>query len=173
LSKINLETVSEQLRQWMLEFVERPNPALGNWAPCPYARQARVNNRIKIQVVEPHLLRSAVWDSIQDLDTYEVVVIAFDHTRVKVPVFVADVAAWNQELMAQNVVILEDHPDCYEYVAGVRMNFGPAGLLIVQHLDKLNEAADQLRARGYYDSWSAGALANVVEWRYKQPTHTA
>lgn len=173
MSKIDLETVSEQLKQWMLEFVERPNPALGAWAPCPYARQARVNNQIRIEVVEPHLLRSAVFDSVRWLDQYEVVVIAFDHSRVKVPVFVTDVAAWNQELMTQNVVILEDHPDCYEYVNHVRMNFGHAGLLIIQHLDKLNQAADQLRAKGYYDSWSPAEYANVVGWRYKQPTHTA
>lgn len=157
---------------WMQEFVERPNPALGNWAPCPYARQARINNQIKILFSEPHLLKTAVWDSLQFLESHEVIVIAFDHTRVKVPVFVADVSAWNQELVKQNVVILEDHPDCYEYVAGVRMNFGHAGLLIIQHLDKLNQAADQLRSKGYYDSWSSKQLANVVEWRYKQPAHT-
>jgi len=157
----------------MQDFVERPNPALGDWAPCPYARQARINNQIKILIAEPHLLRTAVYDSIQYLGEYEVVVIAFDHTQVKVPVFVQDVADWNQDLMSQNVVILEDHPDCRESVNGVGMNFGKAGLLIVQHLDKLNAAADQLRSKGYYEAWSDSALANVVHWRYKQPTHTA
>ena len=33
----------------MKDFVEKPNPKLGNWAPCPYARAARINNQIAIQ----------------------------------------------------------------------------------------------------------------------------
>jgi hypothetical protein len=156
----------------MQDFVECPNPALGDWAPCPYARQARINNKIKIVFSEPHLLKSTLDQSIDLLDNYEVVVIAFDHRRVKVPVFVQDVADWNQELMKNNLVILEDHPDYHESVNGVGMNFGHCGLLIVQYLDKLNQAADQLRSKGYYDTWDQKQYSNVVEWRYKQPTHT-
>ena len=40
--------IESALLTWMQEFLEQPNPNLGNWAPCPYARAARVNNKIKI-----------------------------------------------------------------------------------------------------------------------------
>ena len=32
----------------MKEFVEVPNAKLGNWAPCPYARKARLDKQIEI-----------------------------------------------------------------------------------------------------------------------------
>ncbi len=41
--------MKEQILKWMQDFVEQPNPKLGNWAPCPYARSARINNQITIQ----------------------------------------------------------------------------------------------------------------------------
>jgi len=46
------------------------------------------------------------------------------------------------------------------------MNFGKCGLMILQRLSKLNTAADQLREKGYYDTWSKKNLDEVVNWRY-------
>jgi hypothetical protein len=69
--------------------------------------------------------------------------------------------------MANNYVILEDHPDAPEFVNGVRMNFGYCGLLVLQKLDKINTASDQLRVKGYYDHWNTAALDQVVNWRYE------
>jgi hypothetical protein len=69
--------------------------------------------------------------------------------------------------MTKNYVILEDHPHSPEYVNGVHMNFGKCGLLIIQKLDKLNNATDQLREKGYYTHWSQKDLDSVVSWRTK------
>jgi hypothetical protein len=69
--------------------------------------------------------------------------------------------------MTHNYVILEDHPNDEEYVNGVKMNFGLAGLLVVQKLDKLNTASEQLKAKGYYDKWDQAALDQVVSWRHR------
>jgi hypothetical protein len=48
------------------------------------------------------------------------------------------------------------------------MNFGHCGLLVVQKITKLNNAADRLRSQGYYDSWNQRELDQVVSWRYKK-----
>jgi hypothetical protein len=69
--------------------------------------------------------------------------------------------------MPVDYVILEDHPDLPEFVNGVQMNFGFCGLLVIQKLNKLNNAADQLRKKGYYDMWNQEALDEVVTWRTK------
>jgi hypothetical protein len=45
------------------------------------------------------------------------------------------------------------------------MNFGHCGLLVVQKLDKLNTASDQLRDKGYYNHWDQAAIDQVVSWR--------
>jgi hypothetical protein len=38
--------------------------------------------------------------------------------------------------------------------------------MILQQLSKLNTAADQLKQKGYYATWSDENLDQVVNWRY-------
>lgn len=159
--------IKTQLLDWMQSFVEQPNTALGDWAPCPYARAARINNRI-------HIIDSSITDlpvtvdqSLELLTQYEVVVICFDHTKISGEECQVLTATLNEKLIKDDFVILEDHPDLVEHVAGVHMNFGHCGLYVIQRLSKLNEAADKLKANGYYNTWSQAELDEVVTWRYK------
>jgi hypothetical protein len=163
---MNQTLIVEQLNQWLQEFVEQPNAALGDWPPCPYARQARINNKITIKFCEVVEFMDVIRESLPALEEKDVVVICFNHNQID-PVSLQEyVAGTNKMLMPANYVILEDHPDSPEFVNGVKMNFGHCGLLILQKLDKLNTAADQLREKGYYDKWDQAALDSVVAWRY-------
>ena len=45
---LNEEQIVQDLTDWMKDFVEKPNPLLNNWAPCPYARQERITDKIEI-----------------------------------------------------------------------------------------------------------------------------
>lgn len=163
---MNFELIKTQLTEWMTTFVEQPNPALGNWAPCPYAQAARINNKISVIESSAAELTSTVNNCLSTLDKYEVIVVCFDHTQITGADCQQLVATLNEKLMQDNYVILEDHPDLTEHVAGINMNFGHCGLLVIQHLNKLNEAADKLRAAGYYTTWNQSELDEVVTWRY-------
>lgn len=164
---MNQLEIVEKLTKWMTEFVEMPNNKLGNWPPCPYARQARVNNKIAIKFSTVDEFTDVVRESFETLEDKEVVVICFDHRTVQ-PDFLKNlVIDMNNVLMPMNYVILEDHPDSLEYVNGVNMNFGECGLLVLQKLDKLNKASEQLKEKGYYESWSQTELDEVVTWRFK------
>lgn len=163
---MDFKLIKTLLTEWMTTFVEQPNPALGNWAPCPYAQAARINNKISVIESSATELASTVNNCLSTLDQYEVIVVCFDHTQITGLECQQLVATLNEKLMQNNYVILEDHPDLTEHVAGIKMNFGHCGLLVIQHLNKLNEAADKLRAAGYYDSWSQSELDEVVTWRY-------
>ena len=44
----NTETIQDEITMWMTDFVEKSHPSLGNWPPCPYARQARMTDKIKV-----------------------------------------------------------------------------------------------------------------------------
>jgi hypothetical protein len=156
------QSVRLKLNQWLVDFVEKPNPLLNNWSPCPYARQARVANKIHVVFDSP--LQIAQY--ISSLDTYDVVVLCFDHTQFsasQVELFSQHI---NSILIWQDYVVLEDHPDAAESINGVQMNFGECGLMILQRLSKLNTAADQLKEKGYYSTWSQKNLDEVVTWRY-------
>ena len=166
LLSMNLE-LKNKLISWMTNVLEQPNAKLGGFAVCPYARAARVNNKIAFKYSSVAEFMSALRDGMQELDEREAVVIAFDHTSIDPVTLQEWVADVNRTvLMPTNYVVLEDHPDAPEYVNGVRMNFGECGLLILQRLDRLNEAADRLREQGYYDKWDQQSLDSVVAWRY-------
>jgi hypothetical protein len=152
----------------MTTFLEVPNADLGDFAPCPYARSARVNNQIEILESDAKDLYIDTIDCLPLLDNREIVVIAFDHNMIDPVTLQETVGHLNSRLMPVNYVVLEDHPHSPEYVNGVKMNFGYCGLLMVQKLDKLNVAADRLREQGYYKSWDKFSLDSVVAWRYIQ-----
>jgi hypothetical protein len=164
---MNHNDIELKLTKWLTDFVEVPNPKLGDWSPCPFARQARLNNKISIKFSSIADLTQAVRESVVALESKEVVVVCFDHNNIDPVEFQAYVEGMNKTLVPSNYVILEDHPSAPEYINGVCMNFGHCGLLVIQRLDKLNKASDQLQEKGYYDSWSKKDLDSVVTWRYK------
>ena len=160
------QDIEKKLTAWMVNFVERPHPGLGQWAPCPYARQARITNRIKIVHSDHQRLIATVEQELPELEQKEVVVVCFDHTKISAEELEKLIKVYNQQvLMARNYVILEDHPDAVETVNGVHMNFGHCGLLVIQKLDKLTTASEQLKSKGYYSTWSQAELDQVVTWR--------
>ena len=36
--KLDLAQVTQDIAQWVIDFVEVPQAALGGWSPCPYAK---------------------------------------------------------------------------------------------------------------------------------------
>ena len=156
------QSIKLKLNQWLVDFVEKPNSLLNNWSPCPYARQARVADQIHVVFDSP--LEIAQY--ISKLDTHDVVVLCFDHTKFSASQIELFAKHINSILIWRDYVVLEDHPDSEEFINGAKMNFGECGLMILQRLSKLNTAADQLRDKGYYDTWSEDNLDQVVNWRY-------
>lgn len=163
---MNEEDIKQDLIAWMTDFVEQPNPSLGDWPPCPYARQARIQNKIVIKVVEPDYLLSQIRLDTTLWKKEEAIVYAIDHNKIDAKDLAERCNNWNNNLlMKEDFVILEDHPDTVEYVNGVHMNFGKCALVILQKLSKLNEASDTLDRKGYYDVWGEDELKFVRDWR--------
>lgn len=158
------KTITHELLAWMENFVEVPHPSLGGWPPCPFARQARLANQIDIRPgIDPLTdclrMEHDPWDK-------EVVIFWYDKDKFPPEAFVADVEQANKTLLKKDLVALEDHPYIDEVISGVKMNFGPCAIIVVQKNSKLNEAADQLQTKGYYHSWTQEDLDKIVSWRY-------
>lgn len=162
---MNIETVTADILAWSETFVEVPHPALGGWPPCPFARSARLNNTIQVLTgVDPYfdLRNRARWG----MGTYEVVVYAYNPAEWPYPRFHAAIEDANQEfLLARDILALEDHPDSVENVNGVVMNQGRYALVLVQSLSKLNTAAKQMAAKGFYHNWPEEYLTGLFTHR--------
>ena len=160
-SNLNYNEVNARLKDWLVNFVEVEHPSLGGWAPCPYARQARLNNKIFVVIDDP----TQISNHLDKLDHYEVVIVCFDAVEYPAEQISKFVLHINSLLEEQDAIVLEDHPDLVEHINGVPMNFGYCGLLIMQRASKLKTASEQLKRAGYYDVWSEQELAEVVNWR--------
>lgn len=164
---MNKEQIIEDLTTWMTDFVEKPNPLLNDWAPCPFARQARMTDKIEIVFSEPRKLKDTIEKNLPVLESKDVLIVCFEHEGIHYELLKEVVRLQNAKLAKRDYVILEDHPEDPEILNGVKMNFGKCGLLLVQKLSKLNDASEQLRQKGYYDTWPEENLDAVVNWRDK------
>lgn len=162
-SIMDQELITQHLHQWMKDFIEQPNEKLNGWAPCPYARQARMNNKIEIIFADP--TGDTIDRAIELLDHKEAVIVAFDHTLITHNDLTKFIRIKNSELNKKNIIVLRDHPGDPEYINDVKMNFDTCGLLVVQQLSELKKASEFLETKGYYDSWDTKIYQAMTAWR--------
>jgi hypothetical protein len=162
---LNQEIVTQAILKWLEEFVEKPHPNLGGWSPCPFARQARLNKTYRIQqgtnVVDDGTSIADNWD-----ESKEVVIVWYENTLT--PADLTELTQQlNQIIMPKNMVALEGHPNLEESINGVDMRFALCPIVVLQQADKLSQAAEQLKTKGYYKHWNQSELDNIVTWRHK------
>ena len=162
---MDIKTVTQDILAWSENFVEVPHPALGGWAPCPFARQARLQGTVGIFVgQEPYFdLESRAALGMQQ---YQVIIYAYDPAEWTCEYFSPRLQSANRDfLLSVDLIVLEDHPDDIEDVNGVIMNQGKYALSLVQSLSDLNQRAQQMASKGFYHGWPKDYLTGLFEHR--------
>jgi len=163
---IDLDTAKKDLSDWIINFLDVPQAVLNNIAPCPFAKNALINNKIKFvvgsdSVVQDMLQFNTQWDS-----EYEGVVLIYP-SDINAENFVDSVGYVNNLFYRHSgLLALEDHPYITESIAGLNFNNQKYAVVIVQRSEKLSKASEMLNKRGYYKNWTLEDLDNVVNWRW-------
>ena len=163
---LNINTVKLDIEQWIVNFVEVPHPALGNWPPCPYARSARLKKSYDIFVgTDPS--QDLKNTANQGLPNHkEVVIFVYDPADWPADTFAHTIEQANQNfLLRQDLIALLDHPADPEVVNGVSMNQGTWALALVQSLSDLNVKARAVGRQGFYHSWPEPYLQALFQHR--------
>lgn len=162
---MDIEQVKKDIESWIENFVEVPHPALGGWAPCPFARQARLKRTFEIYLgTDPYydLKNRARWG----MGNKEVIIYAYDPAEWSHELFSASIESANHEhLLRNDILALEDHPEDVENVNGVIMNQGQYALALVQCLSDLNAKAQQMASKGFYHGWPEEYLQGLFNHR--------
>lgn len=148
---------------WITSFVEQPHPSLGDWPPCPFARQARINGQLDIREgqIDPYTDLRAV-----DMGEFMVIAYVYNPATMDAGRFESQIDAVNRGfLRPRDMIALADHPDLPEDVLGVRMNQGTYAIAFVQHLSKLDQFARQIASKGYYQHWPESYLQGLFHHR--------
>ena len=158
--------IVDSITHWMETFVEVAHPSFGNMPPCPYARQFRLQNKVKI--VECH---QAIWDECKVQmrewsDEWEAVILASTFTEISPGLLSERTQKLNKHFRHRDLVALEDHPADLEFIDGVKMNHGELVLVVIQRLKRLNQFSENLQKTKYYHRWSDDNLNDVVRWRF-------
>ena len=163
--ELNLQQVTADIVKWVIDFVEVPNPALGDWPPCPYARKARLDQDFSVKIgVNPETdLKEIAW---QGLGGKSVVAIAYDPALWPHEQFSKILEQANIDfLLPADIIVLEDHPDDLEIVNGVCMNQGTYALALVQSLGDLDKKAKAMARQGFYNAWPEEYLTMLFQHR--------
>ena len=162
---LDLDIVRHNIERWIETFVEVPHPALGGWAPCPYARKARLDRDFEVRLgLAP--LHDLIKINKHGLDGKSVVIIVYDPVAHTYEDFNFALNIANEKfLLPNNLLALEDHPADPEIVNGVSMNQGTYALALVQSLSDLNEKARLVARKGFYDTWPEEYLKALFQHR--------
>jgi hypothetical protein len=161
---LDIATATHDIERWIETFVEIPHPSLGGWSPCPYARKARLDRDFEIRVGR---------NPFEDL-----IAISYSTVSKSVTIFVYDPEfhpydQFHQEieyanthyLVPRDMIALEDHPADAEIVNGVSMNQGTYALALVQCLSDLDQKAQSMARKGFYDTWPEDYLQTLFAHR--------
>lgn len=164
---MSIEQLKADVSTWILDWVSQFNSTLGK-VPCPFARNALMSNQIDWVIAPDEASLESVLRSLADNGlSSEVLIIGMDRGSISADKLSSLVRYVNTSvLMPNNIVALEDHPDDSEIVNGEAMNQGTWVLVLVQALDKINQASKILEKQGYYEHWSKEAYDDVVSWRF-------
>lgn len=161
---LDLETVQYDIERWIANFVEVPHPALGGWAPCPYARKARLDRDFEVRVGR-NPFEDLIAISYGTLSK-SVVIFVYDPLVHPYKEFHQEIEYANQKyLISKDLIALEDHPAAPEIVNGVSMNQGRYALALVQCLSDLDQKAQLMAKKGFYDTWPEDYLTELFQHR--------
>lgn len=157
--------LKEDIEEWVDNFVNVYNPELDS-KPCPYAKKALIDNKVKITDQLDGTLRETITKHVDEWDNLDVSVIGIPKDEITPVDLVEITMKMNVKLMTKDFVILVDHPDRIETVNEVSMGNGEWALVFIQRLSNINRASKELMKTGYYDSWSDEEYELVVGWRF-------
>jgi len=162
---LNLDIVQADIESWIVNFVEVPHPALGGWAPCPYARKARLGRDYDVRLgLAP--IHDLIKISKIGMGGKSVIAIAYNPNHYTHEEFSSALDIANREfLLPNNLLALEDHPADPEIVNGITMNQGTYALALVQRLSDLDHKAKLVADKGFYKEWPEEYLTALFQHR--------
>lgn len=162
------EEQKQEILNWIQDFVERPNPLLNNWPPCPYAKEARIKNKVRILMCSQKDLERALQEEAHALlrSPHEVCIVAlFKDQLQSLEEAKSLVRDFRKYWAPKDLYLLMDHPQQIETTGTLNMNHGQYQIFFLQRLSSLKKAELELHKSGYYSTWSEDYYHQVVQSR--------
>jgi hypothetical protein len=156
--------------EYMKEFLEKPHWVFQGLPVCPFARKARLENRIlyKVHRFSPHtdfLPDSPVMRMISEFRQekhYEVLLVVHPDQQAMTNFQIQEfIDRLNQKISIAGLIAFGGHPDEDFNIQGVHTRREPYLNFTVQSEQLVKDASDSLLKTDYYNNWTLENLKYV------------
>lgn len=155
MSHRSLNAVCKHLQKWIEEFLDVGHPHFGGLSPCPFSRQAWIQDRVDVQPCERDGLEAQLLQIAQTWCDRHNVCILPNLSEEPIP-----------HLEQHDIVALVDSPhNPATSLSHTNTSNQKYVLVLLQRLSHLQAASRQLARTGYYAHWTAVDFKNLVDWR--------
>jgi len=151
--------IASDIRKWSNEFLEQPNEKLNGLPPCPYAKQAWVDNKVTFSI---NTGIEGLIHSIRDFDKHDYDIVIWASEELPDMQYLDGLCDGMNELMSiagMDMHLMVFHPNYDATEAGLDflVDDGVTDdslsycMVFVQLLSKLDDAALYLEKSNYYE----------------------
>jgi len=155
------QAVYQELLDWSSEVLSKASPHFNNLPPCPYAQQAWISNSVSV-LFKYENNKQGLYNTISRFDDLFDLAIIVDFKFDEDPKVFHDYLDQINDVISDGMFIDKDmwvmgfHPHDEESKFVQDVDFAPRlateyAMIFVQRLSKLQQAADKLDKKGYYN----------------------
>jgi hypothetical protein len=172
--------IKDDIIDWSVNVLEKPNKHLNNFPACPYAKQTRLQNKLHIQVnTKTASFFQTVEKEIKRFSSLkkDIIIVADPNVEDVTPYCLQYfVDTRNIQLQHDDIYLMCFHPSSpatmedQAFLADHEWDSNtvePYMMVFIQELKKLQDASTHLQKQGYYDEWPKDYYNEVVGPRQK------
>lgn len=153
--------IAEEIRQWSEKVLEVPSEEFNGLPPCPYAKKAWVQDKVRMHVVSDIENCIQIKKHCPDDDSVDVVAWT-SYEKMSAEEF--DQWLDDQNKRHKGVWVIGFHPDHPEDEAleEYEGNGAPEyALILIQSLRHLSESSNRIFSKGYYNKYSQPDIKHI------------
>lgn len=167
--------IEQDLRSWSKHLLEVPSEHLNGLPPCPFARKAWLENKVKVIECDDVLASALMY---RDLVTQQYdLVVAASYTLPDAEYMEQTIEKYNEEYAKDDLYFMLFHPEYgaeeadldflydTDWESGIEDEYC---MVFIQSLSKVDDASLQLEGKGYYDAFPQDEYETLVLSRRKR-----
>lgn len=172
------KSIMDEITQWSDKVLSVPNPHFNGLPACPYAKQAWLDSKVAVIFKYEKNYQSLYNTLAQFDDNFDIAILVDLSQHMEADVFHEylddlNTVISNGMFIDRDLWVMGFHPDDDESEFVEDVSFEPLvdveyAMIFVQRLSKLQEAADKLDKKGYYDTYGDEYDAKNIYARREQ-----
>ena len=170
---------NQNLKNWILDYLSKPNPFFNDLPPCPFAKKAWADDKVWIAVKTKHsTYKKELNDCLKNLDftKKEILIFCDPYYSYSPDELHYATEEYNEWYNRKDIYFMSFHPSNPATVEEQEFLVAPTenkevhesypehkySMMLIQKFSQLQQASDKLHRQGYYKLWPDEYYQDVV-----------